>query len=275
MDLSSFRKDINIAGKQLSYLDIGQGPALLLGHGYLLDSMIWTPQLLALSQQFRCIVPDLWGHGQSDSLPEQCHSLQDISVHMLSLMDALEITDFSIIGLGIGAIWGAELVLTAPSRVNHLVMLGSFIGFEPEVTRTKYATMLAKIKAVNAVPNDIIDALIPLYFTPSTTMAEDKTHVTRFTASLASIPAANIPSIVAVGQMLIARRDTMEFAEQFTLPCLIMVGVEDKLRSVLESYLMHDAIDGSELVHLAQTGHVPTVMQAAKITEKLQAFLVA
>lgn len=275
MDFSPFRKHIKITGKQLSYLDIGQGPALLLGHGYLLDSTVWTPQLVTLSQHFRCIVPDLWGHGQSDILPEQCRSLLDISAHMLSLMDTLEITDFSIIGLGVGAIWGAELVLAAPARVNHLIMLGSFIGFEPEVTRAKYAAMLAKITATNTVPAEIIQALIPLYFAATNTeLAEDKPQVASFAASLASMPAANISSVVALGQMIIARRDTMEHAEKFTLPCLIMVGVEDKLRSVLESYLMHDAIDGSELVHLAQTGHVPSLTQAAKITEKMQAFLV-
>ncbi|MGL5668106.1 MAG: alpha/beta fold hydrolase, partial [Shewanella sp.] len=60
MDFSSYRKQLNIAGSQLSYLDIGSGPALLFGHSYLWDSAMWAPQIASLSQQYRCIVPDLW-----------------------------------------------------------------------------------------------------------------------------------------------------------------------------------------------------------------------
>ncbi|WP_459782629.1 alpha/beta fold hydrolase, partial [Photobacterium sp. R1] len=51
--------------KSISYQDIGQGPVILLGHAYLWDSTMWQHQTAALSQSFRCIVPDFWGHGES------------------------------------------------------------------------------------------------------------------------------------------------------------------------------------------------------------------
>lgn len=94
-----------------------------------------------------------------------------------------------------------------------------------------------------------------------------------FEQYLASIPPENIPTIVQLGRMIFGRRDTMDFAEQFTLPCLIMVGVEDKARSVLESYLMHDAIDGSELAHIPHAGHISTLEQADFINQRLNQFL--
>lgn len=272
MDFSSHRQQLVIADRKLSYLDVGSGPVLLFGHSYLWDSAMWAPQIATLSAQYRCIVPELWGHGQSDLLPNNCKTLLDIADQMLELMDALEITHFSVVGQSVGAMWGAELVLKAPTRVKTLVMLNSFIGFEPEVTRAKYDGMLDMITAAKAIPAPLISAISPLFFAND---AANNTPelVTDFEQSLASITAEQIPTIVKLGRMIFGRRDTMEYAEQLTLPCLIMAGVEDKARSVLESYLMSDAIDGSQLVHVPAAGHISTLEQAEFINQHLADFL--
>ena len=272
MDFSSHRQQLVIADRKLSYLDVGSGPVLLFGHSYLWDSAMWAPQIATLSAQYRCIVPELWGHGQSDLLPNNCKMLLDIADQMLELMDALEITHFSVVGQSVGAMWGAELVLKAPTRVKTLVMLNSFIGFEPEVTRAKYDGMLDMITAAKAIPAPLISAISPLFFAND---AANNTPelVTGFEQSLASITAEQIPTIVKLGRMIFGRRDTMEYAEQLTLPCLIMAGVEDKARSVLESYLMSDAIDGSQLVHIPAAGHISTLEQAEFINQHLADFL--
>lgn len=272
MDFSSHRQQLVIADRKLSYLDVGSGPVLLFGHSYLWDSAMWAPQIATLSAQYRCIVPELWGHGQSDLLPNNCKTLLDIADQMLELMDALEITHFSVVGQSVGAMWGAELVLKAPTRVKTLVMLNSFIGFEPEVTRAKYDGMLDMITAAKAIPAPLISAISPLFFAND---AENNTPelVTDFEQSLASITAEQIPTIVKLGRMIFGRRDTMEYAEQLTLPCLIMAGVEDKARSVLESYLMSDAIDGSQLVHIPAAGHISTLEHAEFINQHLADFL--
>lgn len=272
MDFSSHRQQLVIADRKLSYLDVGSGPVLLFGHSYLWDSAMWAPQIATLSAQYRCIVPELWGHGQSDLLPNNCKTLLDIADQMLELMDALEITHFSVVGQSVGAMWGAELVLKAPTRVKTLVMLNSFIGFEPEVTRAKYDGMLDMITAAKAIPAPLISAISPLFFAND---AANNTPelVTDFEQSLASITAEQILTIVKLGRMIFGRRDTMEYAEQLTLPCLIMAGVEDKARSVLESYLMSDAIDGSQLVHIPAAGHISTLEQAEFINQHLADFL--
>ncbi|MEE1980563.1 alpha/beta hydrolase [Shewanella xiamenensis] len=272
MDLSSYRQQICIAGSQLSYLDIGTGPTLLFGHSYLWDSAMWAPQIALLSKSYRCIVPDLWGHGQSGTVPENCHSLLDISEHMLALMDALELETFSLIGLSVGAMWGAELVLKAPARVKTLAMLDSFIGFEPEITRAKYFGMLDMIQTAGSIPPALINAISPLFFADNA-KANNPELVQRFESDLAALTPERIPDIVKLGRIIFGRRDTLEFAEQFTLPCLIMVGVEDKARSVLESYLMSDAINGSQLVHIPSAGHISSLEQAEFVNQQLLAFL--
>lgn len=263
------RHQIEIEGSLLSYLDVGQGPVLLMGHSYLWDSDMWAPQIAHLSQHYRCIVPDLWGHGFSGDIPKSCRNLKHIAAHMLSLMDSLKVQSFSVIGLSVGAMWGAELTLLAPSRVNSLVMLGSFIGYEPEITRDKYYAMLDVIKAEQIVSDKIAQAVTPLFFANE----PQPELIALFKHKLNHFNNSNIDSVYQLGKMIFGRRDTMDDVEQFTLPCLIMTGVEDKARSVLEGYLMHDAIDGSQYVHIPQCGHISTLEQADFINHRLSEFL--
>lgn len=253
MNFSSARKQITIDNKSLNYLDIGTGPALLFGHSYLWDSKMWAPQIEHLSKQYRCIVPDLWGHGESDSLPEATRSLQHISQQMLQLMDSLSIDDFSVIGLSVGGMWGAELALAAPTRVKTLVMMNSFIGYEPEVARAKYYAMLDIIKETQGVPAPLIEQIAPLYFAKNVEQDAPELFNT-FKQSLANIGTGRIESICRLGKIIFGRRDTMDDIDNLALPCLIMTGLEDTVRPVLESYLMHDAIDGSEFIHIPNHG---------------------
>jgi pimeloyl-ACP methyl ester carboxylesterase len=271
MDFSAHRQSIEIDGSTLSYLDIGQGPDLLLGHSYLWDSSMWAPQIAHLSRSFRCLVPELWGHGDSLALPEGCTNLEDIAAQMLQLLDELKIDKCHLLGLSVGAMWGAELVLQAPQRVQSLVMMDSFIGFEPEVTRAKYLAMLDKIETAQAIPADLIETITPLFFASDTAQLQP-VLIEGFKETLAGIPTKNIDTLVSLGRMIFNRRDTLELAEQFTLPCLIMVGIEDKTRTVLESYLMQDCIDASCLVTLPGAGHIATLEQPELVNNALDDF---
>ena len=60
-----------IDGQPLHYVDQGSGPVVLLGSSYLWDRDMWAPQIEALTQQYRVIVPELWGHGESGRSEER------------------------------------------------------------------------------------------------------------------------------------------------------------------------------------------------------------
>lgn len=272
MNFSASIKQITLDNKHLSYLDIGTGPVLLFGHCYLWDSKMWKPQIEHLSSQYRCIVPDLWGHGESGTLPESTHSLRDISQQMLQLMDNLSIDKFSVIGLSVGGMWGAELALIAPTRVKALVMMNCFIGYEPEVARAQYYSMLDIIKENQAIPLSVIEQIAPLYF--SRNVQQDNPDLfNTFKYSLSNIEPERIESICRLGKIIFGRRDTMDDIDKWITPCLIMTGIEDTVRPVLESYLMHDAIDGSEFITIPRAGHISNLEQPDFVNAELERFL--
>lgn len=265
-------KTFSIEGRELAYLDVGEGPVVLFGHSFLWDHKMWAPQVEALSQSYRCIVPDLWAHGQSSYSPEKTRNLKGVALDMLALIDSLDIDQFSIVGLSAGGMWGAELTVAAPERVKSLVMMDTFVGFEPEVMKDKYFTMLDTIAAEKSVPEPILEAVVPLFFARNGAEKSPQL-VSNFRQQLASIKGEDAVEVARIGRMIFGRRDIIEDVEKLAMPILIAVGQEDIPRPVLESYLMHDCITGSQLVQIPEAGHISNLEQSALVTKMLQDFL--
>ena len=137
---------VTIDGQALHYIDQGTGPAVLLAGSYLWDQAMWAPQIAALSQQYRVIALDLWGHGESGPLPAGTTSLDDIARQALALLDHLDIDRVTLVGLSVGGMWGARLALSAPQRINGLVLMDTYVGAEPEPTRQYYFSLLKQIE---------------------------------------------------------------------------------------------------------------------------------
>ncbi|WP_394205420.1 alpha/beta fold hydrolase [Shewanella waksmanii] len=272
LNLDDHRHTFELPQGSISYVDIGEGPVLLLGHSFLWDSDMWWPQIASLSQHYRCIVPDLWGHGLSTTLPKETQNLTDIAREYLLLMDNLNVEHFSVIGLSVGGMWGAELALLAPKRVKTLAMLGCFIGFEPEVSRNKYNQMLDTMSMLQHIPNEMVEQIAPLFFADNC-QTQNPQLFDSFKSHLLNYPTESIESVERLGKMIFGRRDLMEDSDKLTLPCLIMNGTEDKPRPIIEGYLMHDAIDGSEFVHIADAGHISTLEQSQFVSQQLHNFL--
>ncbi|MDC0611165.1 alpha/beta hydrolase [Vibrio sp.] len=260
-----------IDDKSMHYLDVGEGEVLLFGHSYLWDSEMWRAQVDVLSKQYRCIVPDFWAHGQSDFHPSSMSNLTDYANHMILLMDHLNIEQFSIVGLSVGGMWGAELVALVPHRVKSLVLADTFVGLEPEVNHNKYFAMLNTITANKSIPPAMLEQVVPIFFSrQSVELKMD--YVAAFRSYLETISGDKATEIAEIGKMIFGRRDMCDEVEKFALPTLILVGSEDNPRPVLESYLMNDLISGSELVIIPQAGHISSVEQPHLVTETLERF---
>lgn len=262
----------SIDNREMAYLDEGQGPVVIFGHSYLWDSAMWAPQVEKLRKHYRCIVPELWSHGESDHAPSSTRSLTDYAKQILALMDHLDVTEFSIVGLSVGGMWGTEVVTLAPQRVKSLVLMDTFVGLEPEVAHNKYFSMLDTIIEVQSVPEPIIDAVVPLFFAHNANN-DSPQLVESFRSHLSSLSGEKAVEVARVGKMVFGRRDQFEDIEKFALPVLIAVGQEDAPRPVLESYLMNDSITGSELVQIPKAGHISNLEQPEFVSNMLAEFL--
>ena len=259
---------MEIAGRRMAYLDEGQGPVLLFGHSYLWDSAMWAPQVEALKGSYRCIVPELWGHGDSDSLPEGPCSLETLARDHLALLDALDIEECVLVGLSIGGMWGVELARMAPARLKGVVLMDTFVGWEPQIPCERYLGMLAMIEQLGSLPAPVIDQVAPLFFAHE----PDPALMSGFKARLAQWPADQVASLVAVGRSFVTREDRIEWLEEMDVPSLVMTGCEDKARPVLEGYLMAEVLN-CPFREIPGAGHISTLENPEFVNRTLAEFL--
>lgn len=261
-----------INGKYLFYEEHGAGFPILFGHSYLWSASMWAPQIQAFSSEYRCIVPELWGHGQSDSLPATSYSISELADDHLHLLDSLEIENCVVVGLSVGGMWGAQLALKHPERVSALVLMDTSVAPEPAETQQRYLAMIAAVEQAGQFPEPLVEQILPLFFATST-MQSQPHLVEGFKQSLLNWPAENIGSLVALSQTIFTRASLMETLCELLMPTLVMVGEEDRPRPPHEAKAMASAIQGAQYQVIPNAGHVPGLEQPKMVNQLLHVFI--
>jgi len=122
-----------VNGITISYTDSGgDGPAVVLSHGYLMDSTMFDPQVAALAPEYRVITWDERGFGGTS--PTGPFSYWDSASDVLGLLDHLRIEQAVLGGMSQGGFLSLRAALQAPGRVRALVLIDSQAGLEnPDV----------------------------------------------------------------------------------------------------------------------------------------------
>jgi len=263
---------VTIDGQPLHYIDQGTGPAILLAGSYLWDQAMWAPQIAALSQQYRVIALDLWGHGESGSLPEGTQSLDDIARQALALLDHLHIDRVTLVGLSVGGMWGVRLALSVPQRINGLVLMDTYVGVEPEPTRQYYFSLFKQIEDSGVIAPQLLDIVVPIFFRPG--IDPQSALYQDFRAKLAALPPERLrESIVPMGRITFGRDDVLpRLGELEAEATLVMCGDQDKPRPPSETIEMVELI-GCPYVLVPEAGHISNLENPRFVTEVLLEFL--
>ncbi|MHA6163034.1 alpha/beta fold hydrolase [Pseudomonas sichuanensis] len=259
---------IEIDGARMSYVDQGQGFPVLLGHSYLWSAAMWQPQIDALSEHFRVIVPELWGHGDSAAPPATTTDMSALSRQHLALLDALDIPKCHLVGLSVGGMWGAQLAIEHPERVDRLVLLDTFLGAEPEATRLKYFGLLDAASAAGTFPDPLLDIVVPIFFHAGGQTVPEVRE--RFRADLQASSAQAIrESLGPMGRVIFGRPDLL--ARLGELPAdrtIVICGDQDIPRPPEESNEMARLI-GCLAAQIPVAGHISSLENPAVVNDFL------
>jgi len=122
---------IGTNGIRLHVAQQGEGPLVILCHGFPECWYSWRHQLPALAKAgFRAVAPDLRGYGRSDR-PEEMEKytiLHDVG-DLVGLLDALGVKQAVIAGHDIGATIAWQAALLRPDRFKGVIALG--VPFRP------------------------------------------------------------------------------------------------------------------------------------------------
>jgi 3-oxoadipate enol-lactonase len=123
----------SVNGITISYTDSGgNGPAVVLSHGYLMDLAMFEPQIAALAPECRVITWDQRGFGGTRAT--EPFTFWDSARDVVALLDHLGIEHAVLGGMSQGGFVSLRAALAAPERVRALVLIDSQAGLEnPDV----------------------------------------------------------------------------------------------------------------------------------------------
>jgi 2-succinyl-6-hydroxy-2,4-cyclohexadiene-1-carboxylate synthase len=114
---------LRVDGVHFNVERMGDGPPLLLLHGFTGSCDTWATFVSSLGRHFQLIAVDLPGHGHSDTPadPERFR-MERASRDLLALLDGLGMDRISLLGYSMGGRLALHVALAAPDRIRALVL---------------------------------------------------------------------------------------------------------------------------------------------------------
>ncbi len=238
----------------ISYDVTGDGPPLLLTHGFAATAGMFAGNLPALSRRNRVVTWDIRGHGASGQPDDQaCYTVPAATGDMAAILGHLAIPRAVIGGHSLGGYLSLAFALAHPDRVTALILIDTGPGFRNETSRAnwnriaeQYASNLQEqgLAALGAGPERHADAH------PSAT------------------------GLAHAARGILAQRDSavLDALPAITVPTLIVVGADDT-RYLAGAEYMTRKIPGARLVIIPDAGHAPNISQPDQFDAHLRSFL--
>lgn len=116
---------IETNGIRMAVYEQGEGPAVVMLHGFPELAFSWRHQLPALAAAgFRAIAPDQRGYGETDVPPDVSdYRIEEMIADVHGLLDALELESATFAGHDWGALVLWQMAMREPERIDGLIIL--------------------------------------------------------------------------------------------------------------------------------------------------------
>ena len=259
IDLGEYRCHVEIQG---------DGPVLLLVHGFPLDHTMWRPQFEELQQSVRLIAPDLRGFGRDDRPLPDTLTMQDFADDLAELLDALQVVSpVTFCGLSMGGYIGWQFWKRHRERVARLILCDTRATADSvEVARGRQMMANRVLQEGNAfVPAAMLDKL----FSSATQQRDPQLIATTRDTILGTRPDA----IAAAQRGMAERIDFQTDLPSINVPTLLLCGQDDVITPSVEMRVMAGSIPGSEFVEIPAAGHLPPLENPVATNRAIANFL--
>ena len=255
-----------VNGMTLAFNDQGSGFPLVFLHAFPLNRSMWTEQENALSSQFRVMMIDLRGHGESDA-PLWHYTLDQAADDVCGLLDHLSIKQAVFVGLSMGGYILFALYRKYAERVKGMVLADTRAQADTEDGKRARFEM-AQI-AYKRGSSAIADIMIPKLLSPGTIQTRPE-----LVQRVRGMIEGNQVSGIAGDLMAMAQRpDSVPFLQQIHCPTQIIVGELDVPTPPADARLMSESIPNARLAIIPGAGHLSNLEQPDRFNEIVRAFV--
>jgi 3-oxoadipate enol-lactonase len=255
-------------GINIYYEIHGEGEPLVLIAGYGSNSKSWFCQTPVLSREYRVIVFDNRGAGQSDK-PDYPYTMKMMADDVAGLVDAINVNTAHICGVSMGGAIAQEFAICYPEKVISLILgctsCGGTNGKEID------PAIMAKLLSMGQLtPEESAKALLPISFNEEF-IESHKNIMEELIKERFEYPTP-VHGYARQAQA-VSGYDTYDRLNQIKAPTLVIAGSDDKVSPIENSRLLASRIPNAELVILKNMKHGFNVEAAEKTNSVILDFL--
>jgi len=232
------------------------GPPILLSSGLGGSGSYWHPNLAALGTRHRVITYDHRGTGRSDRNVPGDLTVEAMAADVVALIDAIGLDTCTFIGHALGGHIGLALALSAPERLDRLVVINGWAKLDPHTARC-FDTRLALLR--DSGTRAYLHAQ-PLFLYPPQWISDHHDRLQdEEEAMFAHFPGAEMIQrrVAAVRRFNIAGR-----LDEIHVPTLLVASDDDMLVPPSASEKLAAGIPGAQLARMAAGAHACNVTRA-------------
>lgn len=257
---------VSIGDADLAYEERGSGPPLLLVPGLNGVGSFWVKQMDDFARDFRVIVHDHRGTGQSTHSRIR-YSVEQMADDVLRLMDALGVHAAHYVGHSTGGAIGQVIAQDHPDRLLSLGLSATWAGRDPFFRR-----VFESRKQV------LLSQGVEAYLAASVLFLAPPWWVSANDATITEQHRQQIPTLAPV-EVLVSRIDAIvDFdrrarMREIRTPTLVIVASDDMVTPLFYSRELADGIPGAKLVVLEGGGHFAPVIAPGPYNAAVGGFL--
>jgi pimeloyl-ACP methyl ester carboxylesterase len=246
-------------GRKVEVREEGNGPPVVLVHGYPLDGDMWIPVSRVLARKFRVLRPDLPSRRDTPhpASPAVAEYASWISVVAESAGSPAGIAGFSM---------GGYVVLDLLKRKPAFLRAAAFVDTRAEADdeKVRAARNAAIFTAREMGPSAVSNGMLPKLLSPAA--RSDR----QIASAVRAITRRQNPNSLENDLLVMqGRPDSTEFLEEIGIPCLVVRGSLDAITPAAAAEAMAKRIPGARLVTIEGAGHLTPMEKPAEVAAAL------
>jgi pimeloyl-ACP methyl ester carboxylesterase len=240
-------------GVNIHYEVHGDGPAILLTHGYSSTAEMWAGQIAPLSANHTLILWDMRGHGRTDSPDDvSLYSEEATVADMAALLDHVGAKDAVVGGLSLGGYMSLAFHAIHPERVRALLIIDTGPGFKNDAAREDWNVYARK--SADRYEREGFGTSK----SPERVLAHHRTP----------------KGLALAGRGMLTQRDArvINSLPDIRVPSLVVVGANDTGFLKAADY-MEAKIPGAQKIVIPDAGHAANIDQPALFNTAVLDFL--
>lgn len=249
-----------IAGARVAGAAGGSSRGLLFVHGVGSTAAIWDAQLQEFATTHRCAAIELRGNGASKPDPDPASiSREAFAADAITLLDALGIERFTLIGCSLGGVVAFELWRSVANRFDGMLILGSFARY-PE-GEGYAANVVAAVREAGSMPEFARRRAAQLGLPPQ-----------RTAETIEQMACKSVPCYIA-STYATWTGDYRDVLPAIDVPALVAYGERDAVAPRGLAQEIADGIPNARLIELPDAGHVANADNPIAFNGLLRGFL--